>query len=106
MVIEKCTINTLTLADGDESPAARHVVGTQLEDLSQVYSGKVTIRGSLRLENVFLEHPNIVSVGGQPLQMDVQSQYWMKSTDQASSIFFMNNKFGFLLKQTVLKTKL
>lgn len=84
VVIEKCTINTLTLADGDETTTARHVVGTQLEDLSQIYSGKVTIRGSLRLENVILDQPDVVNVDGQPFDVNVQSTYWMKTLDQVS----------------------
>lgn len=84
VAIHKCTINKLTLADSDERTVARHVIGTQLEDLSQIYTGKVVIRGSLRLENVFLEQTDIVSVDGRTFELNVPSQYWMKSVDQVS----------------------
>lgn len=84
--LQRCTIDQLTLAASDlESTLARHIVGTHLKDLSQIYTGTVTINGSLRLANVVLERPrkSPVFVNDQQFGVfEVAQRFWMKSTDQ------------------------
>lgn len=86
----------------------QHIVGTRTEDLSQIYNGRIIIKGSLSLEKV-----QLVSAGGDlspfaPIESDpnggavpspqilidgtpfdlraVPQRYWMKSLDQVSAI--------------------
>lgn len=92
----------------------QHIVGTRMEDLSQIYNGRIVIKGSLSLQNVQLlsnaddqsspfapivSDPNIVQpnaqiiVGGIPFDLqDIPRHYWMKSLDQVrtskSTIYF------------------
>lgn len=84
----------------------QHIVGTRMEDLSQIYNGKITIKGSLSLQNVELYNVNDngspfapilpdpttaepaaqVVIDGTPFNLrSVPQQYWMKSLDQVSS---------------------
>lgn len=83
------SVEQLSLFDGEDDEMTRHVIGTQLEDLAQIYTGKVTIRGSLRVNRVTLDRPNRmtnVNVNGNDFVVDaIQSNYWMKSMDQVRS---------------------
>lgn len=85
VILERCTIGELTLSETEsDNNFGRHIVGTRLEDLSQIYSGKVTINGTLRLTNVIFDRPRKVQiiVNEQKFALNVANQYWMKSIDQ------------------------
>lgn len=86
VTLQQCTIGQLTLAEAESDSAfARHIVGTRLEDLSQIYSGKVTINGTLQLADVILDRPRKSSIFVNGLHfalLDVSKHFWMKHTDQ------------------------
>lgn len=95
MKIAKCYVSgNLTLSE-DETMTARHIVGTGLEDLSQVYNGKVVIKGSLKLNRVHLERPKTAIFSKLGLfDLNIADQYWMKSVDQVSfflQIYYLNH---------------
>lgn len=89
MKLERCTIDKLTLSDNEDTDFARHIVGTEQEDLSQVYNGKVTIIGSLKLNDIILERPNRtkIFVNEKRFHFNVADLYWMKSIDQVKRQF-------------------
>lgn len=87
VVLTSCNIDRLTVAENEseEMFGGAHIVGTRQEDLSQIYSGKVTINGSLRLSNCRLEQRkgSGIFVNGQPFDISLLSgMYWMRSIDQ------------------------
>lgn len=77
-------IGNLTLANKeDDDFVTRHVVGTRVEDLSQVYNGKVVIKGSLKFSNVILDSPKTkLFVDETQFQLNVAEHFWMKTVDQ------------------------
>lgn len=104
--------NKLQLADREDGNMTEHIIGTHLKDLTQIYSRKVTIRGTLTLTNVsvssirdnFFSQPlnwnvneqtkavpardeAVITVGGLPFQLaNVSQDYWMKSIDQVCGL--------------------
>ncbi|KAJ6641891.1 hypothetical protein Bhyg_06836 [Pseudolycoriella hygida] len=82
--IAQVQIVNLTLANEDEGDfISKHIVGTRVEDLSQVYNGKVTIKGSLRLSNVKLDNlKTILFINNERFGLNVVEEFWMKSADQ------------------------
>lgn len=81
-------IGNLTLANTDEDEfITKHIVGTRVEDLSQVYNGKVIIKGSLKLANVMLESPKThMFIDDERFGLNLADHYWMKSVDQVTLI--------------------
>lgn len=81
-------IGDLTLANTDDDEfLTKHIVGTRVEDLSQVYNGKVTIKGSLKLSNVILESPKTnMFINDQRFGLNFADHYWMKSVDQVKLV--------------------
>ncbi|XP_037045485.1 uncharacterized protein LOC119080959 isoform X2 [Bradysia coprophila] len=77
-------IGNLTLANtGDDEFITKHIVGTRVEDLSQIYNGKVIIKGSLKLANVLLENPKTnMFINDQRFGLNFADHFWMKSVDQ------------------------
>lgn len=78
-----------------------NIVGTKSEDLTQIYNGRIIIRGTLSLKNVvndlslmqpieeervgssWADQPTDVVVSGQPFNSSaVRDQFWMISVDQ------------------------
>lgn len=106
----------LQLADAEGENMTEHIIGTQPKDLMQIYSGQVTITGSLTLSNVIVSsirdnffsqpihidlNPNdntnfmptteeaVIVVSGTPFALEkVTQEFWMKSADQ---VMFMDN---------------
>lgn len=85
----------------------QHIVGTRMEDLSQIYNGRIVIKGSLSLQNVQLpsadgnaspfapievypgitQPPAQILIDGAPFDLQsIPQRYWMKSLDQVSPI--------------------
>lgn len=95
----------LSLSNDEGDDLTQHIIGTHLDDLSQIYNGHVTIRGSATFNNVLVSStgdnlfaqpfheaaapaPNqlneaVVQVNGRPFDIaKVPQQFWMKSVDQ------------------------
>jgi hypothetical protein len=75
----------------EEEPSehlARHIIGTRIEDLTQLYTGKVVIKGSLTLQHLHssekVNRTRLV-VDQRPFSMRIPEQFWMKSINQVSS---------------------
>lgn len=103
-----CNISdSLQLSDKEGEEMTQHIVGTRMEDLSQIYNGRIIIRGSLSLQNVQLpnaednaspfapietdpslaEPPAQIYIDGTPFDLrSIPLRYWMKTLDQVSSI--------------------
>lgn len=96
-----CNISeSLQLADSEAEEITQTIVGTRVEDLSQIYNGRIIIHGTLSLKNVVsdlsLMQPiddSIVSdapqqttkitVGGQAFDLSsIPNNFWMKTLDQ------------------------
>lgn len=103
-----CNVNeSLVLSDDEGDDMTQHIVGTHIDDLTQIYNGRVTIRGSLTFNNVlvsntrdnFFSQPIHVDTNSvDPVQQEnqakieinnmpfdigkVSKQFWMKSIDQ------------------------
>lgn len=75
---------------GENVGADNHVIGTRKEDLQQFYSGRVTIKGSLTVNNLrfSLQNPEIYA-NGLPFDTDVEQFYWV---DNESQVNMHNNK--------------
>lgn len=109
MKIEDLNIrNSLQLADSEGEDMTQHIIGTRIEDLTQIYNGKIRIRGSLSLKNVLsdvsLMEPipfddeinDEPKLNQRPVNIFVNEnffdpstfpqQFWMKSVDQVISL--------------------
>lgn len=106
--ISVCNITkSLQLSDKESDEMTQHIVGTRLEDFSQIYNGRIVIKGSLSLRNVQLSNvdddssplapiesdpsiampPAQILIDGIPFDLQSVSQnYWMKSLDQVRVI--------------------
>lgn len=102
-----CNISgNLLLSESEGEEFTQHIVGTRLEDLTQIYNGRIVIKGSLSLNHVqvsangdnfftdpihenpqeqnAVQLPNIV-VNNVTFDMaNVIQSFWMKSFDQVS----------------------
>lgn len=95
----------LTLSNDEGDDLTQHIIGTHIDDLTQIYNGHVTIRGSVTFDNVlvsstgdnFFSQPfhdtgpvpaaqvneAVVQVNGLPFDiLKVPHQFWMKNVDQ------------------------
>lgn len=71
-----------------------HTVGTHIDDLSQIYNGRVSIKGSVKLKNIsFLPVMNNedsqqmsqsqIVINNTPFDLlSLHQQYWFKTIDQ------------------------
>ncbi|XP_055324263.1 uncharacterized protein LOC129578933 [Sitodiplosis mosellana] len=90
-----CNVNSqLKLSDDEGESMTEHIVGTHMDDLTQIYNGRVRIKGSANVNNIYIsqdpsqfaENPIGVSqlrVNG--IQFDllnISQQYWMKTVNQ------------------------
>lgn len=109
--IGSCVVTgNLTLSEREDVKISRHIVGTKLDDLSQIYNGKVRIRGSLKVDHIVISQPNLnhgrtiySNIQQNPLNTHnsmqnavpnviidghlfdattIQNEYWMKNIDQ------------------------
>lgn len=82
--------DSLQLSDKEGEEMTQHIVGTRTEDLMQIYSGRIVIKGTLSLQNVQFSdaaaNRSALVVDGTPFDLfSVHDQYWMKSIDQVSA---------------------
>lgn len=87
-----------------------------MEDLSQIYNGKVIIKGSLKLANVILESPKTnMFINDQRIGLNFADHFWMKSVDQVKlvavfayvsvvTIFFNQQTLGNVAWTSVIST--
>lgn len=91
--IGSCIVSgDLTLSEREDVKISRHIVGTRMDDLSQIYNGRVLIRGSLKVGNATVgnfdataqENPfQNVLINGQTFDVTkLHQKYWMKTVDQ------------------------
>lgn len=83
----------MNLSDEEGNDMTEHIVGTHMEDLSQIYNGHVFIRGSANMKNIFMssllnpateneDAPQII-LNNIPFDLlNLQQQYWFKTNDQ------------------------
>lgn len=90
-----CNVKSeLKLSDNEGESMTEHIVGTRMSDLTQIYNGKVRIKGSVNVQNIyakrdptqFAENPTGVCqvlVNGADFDLlNISQQYWMKSINQ------------------------
>lgn len=72
----------LTLsADDQEIP--KHILGTNIDDFSQIYTRSVFLKGSLYLKNIRTDmNRSQIVIGGIPVTTAVNKYFWMKKYDQ------------------------
>lgn len=86
-----CTVaSQLKLSDDEGDSMTEHIVGTHMDDLTQIYNGKVRIKGSADVSNIFMSQDNptvenYVHVNGLKFElMNVSQEYWMKELYQVN----------------------
>lgn len=72
--------NDLTL--NDNSLFDKQVDGTKLDELLQIYNGKVLIKGSILIPNLHLEADTKVLLQNNEVHLDIPGYYWSKAKDQ------------------------
>lgn len=83
------TIKNMQISDSlkvsEEEEHLRHIFGTHFEDLQQIYTGRVTINGSLTVVNVEVDSDKLFLKGNsEAIDVDFYKDFWLKSTDQVS----------------------
>lgn len=79
----------LTLSAEDQH-FTKHVLGTKVEDFSQIYSGRVYLKGSLKLKQLNLENQKSQLVlNGFTASPDVQNHFWMKRVEQVCATYLV-----------------
>ncbi|XP_055586458.1 uncharacterized protein LOC129739088 [Uranotaenia lowii] len=67
----------------DDLQLTRHVLGTQFEDFSQIYSGKVHLKGTLKIQNLIPESGRFqMMLNSLPVVPQVSNRFWMKHVEQ------------------------
>lgn len=78
-------LSNLTISDNANTDNLRNVIGTRYEDLSQIYTGRIIIDGSLFLSNLFVdETKSQIMVQKNLFQPDVNNNYWIKNVNQVN----------------------
>lgn len=101
--ISICNVEeSLKLSDKEGNDMTEHIVGTQMDDLSQIYNGRVLIKGSAKMMNILvfnrqetnnddpqqLIQSQIVINNIQFDLLNLHQQYWYKATDQVLNSYF------------------
>jgi hypothetical protein len=106
---------TIDDKDGDASRAneirdktfeliKRHVIGTKIEDLMQIYNNEVRIKGSLTIRNLLTETPKgSLLIGDRAIPQNITDTYWLKTVDQEIQI--PNFKFNSQISTVQIFTK-
>lgn len=80
----------LTLSAEDQH-FTKHVLGTKVEDFSQIYSGRVHLKGTLKLKKLNMENQkDPLILKGLTASPDVQRYFWMKHVQQDIGTFTFN----------------
>lgn len=75
-------LKDLTLSTEDQH-FTKHVLGTKVEDFSQLYTGRVHLKGSLKLNNMHLESQKAqLLLKGLTASPDTRKYFWMKHFEQ------------------------
>lgn len=106
----------MKLSDDEGEHMTEHIVGTHMDDLTQIYNGKLIIKGSVDVTNIYssannqnmffaeglvqgsdnqaIYGPNApqnqntkILVNGLPFDLNVKQQYWMKNVNQVQILF-------------------
>lgn len=78
-----CNVNeSLVLSDDEGDDMTQHIVGTHIDDLTQIYNGRVAIRGSLTFNNLLVAS-NRDNFFSQPIHIDTNSMDPVQQENQA-----------------------
>lgn len=96
----------MKLSDDEGENMTENIVGTH-EDLIQIYTGRISIRGSVNINKVFVSSdPNgfinetasenvnarqVIVNGVQFALMDLNQKYWIKNIDQVYQKYYFTN---------------
>lgn len=73
----------LILAENEARKVSRHIVGTQVDDLTQIYTGKVVINGDLIINTATMNNPLNLFLKNKQFTLGPQTNYWLKQTYQS-----------------------
>lgn len=98
MKIPICNVEeSLKLSDKEGNDMTEHIVGTHMDDLSQIYNGRISIKGSAKIKNILVSNLLPETIDEDPQQLiqsqiiinnmpfdlpNLHQQYWFKTTDQ------------------------
>ncbi|XP_031638196.1 uncharacterized protein LOC116350528 [Contarinia nasturtii] len=89
--VNECHIrDSLHLSDDESEHITDHIVGTHLDDLVQIYHGRVLVRGSVNTNNISVSNPDQeetirsqILINGILFDLPhLSHQYWMKTVNQ------------------------
>lgn len=84
-------LSNLTIADNANTDNLRNIIGTRFEDLSQIYTGRVIIDGSLFLNHLIVDGTKAqILVQKKLFQPDVNNNYWIKNVNQVINLVFLD----------------
>lgn len=103
MKISICNVDeSMKLSDKESNDMTDYIVGTHMDDLSQIYNGRVSIKGTANIKNIFVssllpetnyENPqqliqSQIIINTIPFDLlNLHQQYWYKTTDQVLKLF-------------------
>lgn len=85
VVLEDLTLST------EDQHFTKHVLGTKVEDFSQIYTGRVYLKGTLKLNKLHLESQiGHLLLRGLTASPDIRKHFWMKHLEQDFGSFTFN----------------
>lgn len=73
----------LRLSDDEGESMTERIVGTHIDDLTQIYNGKIRIKGSAEIDKIYVDQEEQVHVNDIRLEItQLSQQYWMKKLNQ------------------------
>ncbi|XP_065092301.1 uncharacterized protein LOC135713118 isoform X2 [Ochlerotatus camptorhynchus] len=87
VVLEDLTLST------EDQHFTKHVLGTKVEDFSQIYTGRVHLKGSLKLNKLQLENQKgQLLLRGLTASPETRKHFWMKHFEQEIGSFTFNRQ--------------
>lgn len=93
----------MKLSDKEGNDMTEYIVGIHMDDLLQIYNGRVSIKGTANMKNILLSSilpvtnnedsqqlvQSQIVINNLPFDLfNVQQQYWLKNTDQVKSLIY------------------
>lgn len=78
----------MQLSDDEGENMTEHIVGTYIDDLTQIYNGRVLIKGSVDIFNIYTSNDKessdtrILINGVHTDLLHINLEYWMKKLNQ------------------------
>lgn len=87
-------LSNLTISDNANTANLRNVIGTRFEDLSQIYTGRVIIDGSLFLNDLTVDGSKAqILVQQKQFQLAVDKHFWIKNLNQVNLMGYRLSDF-------------